>query len=300
MTSSVLTLYKLHNSNSSAHPSDNSTGLSRLGGIALAHLQPVSGPSLVCDRRTWSACSSFRSSPKTPTSLPPTQLPPHFYSTFSAMETNYTASLGPAIDLSHHVSEIAKARRFSPLKVRALSTLAWIPISACEICADLLPLPHLVWQSFAKYMMDPSVRSLAGGLPHPGFFPFETLSSMTLKPDAYQPAGVAPKQVRWLEKLLGSNLTSIEVPKYGKTRAELQLSSGLQYGAASGFAELTAFLREWTSVSPDPPLPLLRSPGLTLWNLRKSRPMTRTCQSLLDYHSSGLLQLGGPALRRID
>lgn len=100
-------------------------------------------------------------------------------------------------------------------------------------------------------MMDPSVRSLAGGLPHPGFFPFETLSSMTLKPDAYQPAGVAPKQVSWLEKLLGSNLTSIEVPKYGKTRAELQLSSGLQYGAASGFAELTAFLREWTSVRPD-------------------------------------------------
>jgi aromatic amino acid aminotransferase I len=96
-------------------------------------------------------------------------------------------------------------------------------------------------------MFDPTVRSLAGGLPNPGFFPFETLSSMTLSPTTYAPGGVTPKEASWLEKVFGKHLTQIEVPKYGKTKAELQLSSGLQYGGAAGFPALTAFLREWTT-----------------------------------------------------
>jgi hypothetical protein len=50
-------------------------------------------------------------------------LTPSYTDSTPTMETNYTAALGPAVDLSHHLSELARSRRFSPLKVRTPSTL---------------------------------------------------------------------------------------------------------------------------------------------------------------------------------
>lgn len=71
------------------------------------------------------------------------------------------------------------------------------------------------------------------------YFPFETLSAATLRPDIYAPMGVAPPKAKgWLSALLGKGLDFIEVPKYAKKQGGLQLKNGLQYGAASGFPEV--------------------------------------------------------------
>lgn len=99
-------------------------------------------------------------------------------------------------------------------------------------------------------MFDPTIASLAGGLPNAGFFPFETISASTLSPDTFAPAGVPPrKPLTWFESLFKNGLTFIETPKYGKKAGDLQLKDALQYGAASGLPKLNVFLKEWTKVS---------------------------------------------------
>ncbi|CDZ98639.1 Aromatic amino acid aminotransferase and related proteins [Phaffia rhodozyma] len=143
--------------------------------------------------------------------------------THSAALESHAASLENAVDMSHHLSTLAKERRSSPLK------------------------------SFAKYMFDPTVRSLAGGLPNEAYFPFETLSATTMHPDIYAPMGIEPGKAKsWLASLLGKSLDFIEVPKYAKKQGGLQLKNGLQYGAASGFQILSDFLTEWTKLAVPP------------------------------------------------
>lgn len=80
-------------------------------------------------------------------------------------------------------------------------------------------------------MFDPSIASLAGGLPNAGFFPFETLSALTLSPSTYAPAGVAPPKPKgWFESLFKDKLTFIETKKYATKTGDLELKSALQYG----------------------------------------------------------------------
>lgn len=96
---------------------------------------------------------------------------------------------------------------------------------------------------------DTLLLTLSPGLPSPKFFPFETLSSLTLDPATYAPAGVSPPLPKnWLSKLFASSLKFIETPKYAKA-GELQLATALQYGGGGGAAELIAFLKQWTQVS---------------------------------------------------
>ncbi|KAL7409247.1 pyridoxal phosphate-dependent transferase [Mrakia frigida] len=125
--------------------------------------------------------------------------------------------LPKALDMSHHLSTLSTSRRPSPLK------------------------------SLIRYMGDSSIRSLAGGLPNSKFFPFETLSSLTLDPAIYAPSGVpVPKPKSWIATLFDKGLQFIETPKYASNPRELQLSTALQYGGGGGSAELIAFLKEWT------------------------------------------------------
>ncbi|KAK9900469.1 PLP-dependent transferase [Cystobasidium minutum MCA 4210] len=139
-----------------------------------------------------------------------------------------------AIDLSHHLSELAKARRFSPLK------------------------------SFGKYMGVPGMISLAGGLPDPSYFPLESLSATLLSTETFSTSSqpeerkkhkAARSPAGWIASLFSKPQTKqVTVPKFAKepTKETLQLSGALQYGGADGLVFLQNFLREWTTILSPP------------------------------------------------
>jgi len=130
-----------------------------------------------------------------------------------------------AIDLSHHISELAKARRPSPLK------------------------------GLAKYMGVPGLISLAGGLPDPSYFPINSLSASLLSPETYasdEYSSLDPKQAGWLASWFKgtSKNKQITVPKYVKnpTKDSIGLSNALQYGGATGLVFLQEFIKDFQSI----------------------------------------------------
>ncbi|TDL29994.1 PLP-dependent transferase [Rickenella mellea] len=145
-----------------------------------------------------------------------------------------------AVDLSHHLSEVSKARSLSPLK------------------------------GYQKYFNRPGMIMLAGGLPDPAYFPIANLSADTLVQDSFDlsapPALPQPSSspFSWLWNLFSSSsqvprpterTAHISIPKYppGANPAPrpppgspIALAQALQYGAATGIPQLSAFLREFT------------------------------------------------------
>ncbi|KAK4052449.1 hypothetical protein OIV83_002251 [Microbotryomycetes sp. JL201] len=109
----------------------------------------------------------------------------------------------PSIDLSSHLSALARARQPSPLK------------------------------QMIQYMAQPGMTSFAGGLPHPAYFAFDSLSV-----DAYPPhaeLSIDAGQPRDMVKLSAT--------RYGEPGSDLSVA--LQYGSAHGYAPLVKFVREW-------------------------------------------------------
>ncbi|KAI0340764.1 PLP-dependent transferase [Trametopsis cervina] len=129
--------------------------------------------------------------------------------------------LPKAIDLTHHLSDLALAREVSPLKglVRLIT---------------------------------PDIIMLGGGLPHPSYFPFSDLSSNVLVPDTY---ALEPPQEKsnlsWVWKLFGAGTSkqkteTVTVPKYAsKPTEEVNLAVALQYGTAQGIIPLQKFVRNF-------------------------------------------------------
>lgn len=96
---------------------------------------------------------------------------------------------------------------------------------------------------------------LAGGLPSPNYFPFENISAQVLVPNSFKTVESSPAS--WLWGLLtGSRptTTSITVPKYveNATLNDIQLSTALQYGMATGLPALSAFNTTFVSKMFDP------------------------------------------------
>jgi aromatic amino acid aminotransferase I len=90
---------------------------------------------------------------------------------------------------------------------------------------------------------------MAGGIPSPDFFPFETLSAQILTVDALpldQPR--TPKKPGLFDWLWAKVPTvSITIPKYvpNAEPTTIQLATSLQYQAATGPPALPLFLREY-------------------------------------------------------
>lgn len=149
-----------------------------------------------------------------------------------------------SIDLSHHHSDLANARKTSPLK------------------------------GLQKYIKaDAHLIMLAGGLPAPTYFPFADIGGNALVPDSFYPTPSASGQSSsfgWLWKLLGSNkekseqvclhiptvmeyyiLTNvafkITIPKYPAIVGDLSLAEALQYGPASGLRQIQVIMKEFTT-----------------------------------------------------
>ncbi|KAL7424021.1 hypothetical protein Q5752_001606 [Cryptotrichosporon argae] len=141
----------------------------------------------------------------------------------SAVAPAYAArSLPLAKDQSHHINEVTRNRKASSLK------------------------------DMYQYMTVPGMALLAGGMPSPEFFPFETLSASILPTDymTLNPPRVPKTKKSLLSWLFGEHgpNTSFSIPKYApnpKDPMAIQLSTSLQYQSATGPPVLAAFLRKY-------------------------------------------------------
>jgi len=104
------------------------------------------------------------------------------------------------VDLSHHLSTLSKSRQASPLK------------------------------DIVRYMSEPGMISLAGGLPSASLFPFSSLKVEAFRSDTY----VNP------EDLSPPVLETLSLARNGKA-TDNTLSKAMQYTAGTGDVELTKF-----------------------------------------------------------
>lgn len=120
-----------------------------------------------------------------------------------------------AIDLSHHLSDVARARGVSPLK------------------------------ALQKYFGQPGIISLAGGLPSPAYFPFDSLSGEIQASDALPATPSRPTStLSWLWSYLSSKKadTTISIPKYPAHPGDINLATTLQYSTVEGLPQLRSFI----------------------------------------------------------
>ncbi|ORY23676.1 pyridoxal phosphate-dependent transferase [Naematelia encephala] len=120
---------------------------------------------------------------------------------------NSMESLPSAIDLSHHLTEVARSRHPSPLK-------------------DII-----------SYMSRPGMISLAGGLPHPSLFPFTALQAA-----AYPSSTVLDTA----SPAVPHQSVKLEIPYGASTSSPYSLTSLLQYSAPPGHLALLQFTKELT------------------------------------------------------
>ncbi|KAG9219324.1 hypothetical protein CCMSSC00406_0001734 [Pleurotus cornucopiae] len=127
-----------------------------------------------------------------------------------------------AIDLSHHLSNVSKARKTSPLK------------------------------GLQRYLGKEGMVQMAGGLPSPAYFPFSELSAEGLVPDSFPLSSTTSSSsaFSWLFKLFQSSRTQektthLTIPKYPVNPNDLNLAVSLQYGLAKGLPQLQKILDEF-------------------------------------------------------
>ncbi|KAI0751113.1 PLP-dependent transferase [Daedaleopsis nitida] len=130
-----------------------------------------------------------------------------------------------AIDLSHHLSALSRARATSPLK------------------------------GLARYFGRPDLISLAGGMPSEAYFPFAAISGDALVADSFAVTNQSGSSLSWLWKLFGARkekTNTIVVPKYPATKDDVNLATALQYGTATGLPQLQKFIKEFVGKVYDP------------------------------------------------
>ncbi|KAJ5176880.1 uncharacterized protein N7482_002757 [Penicillium canariense] len=130
------------------------------------------------------------------------------------------------LDLSHHFSYASKNR--SPSSVK----------------------------SFYKYFTIPNIANFAGGLPHPTYFPFDTLEATVARPQRLQPSSKDD-----------SKADRVIVPKESKTAdpsRKIDLTTALQYGTAEGYPPLFSFLRQFVRDHLHPNVPYEGGPEIIL------------------------------------
>ncbi|KAJ6515922.1 pyridoxal phosphate-dependent transferase [Mycena sanguinolenta] len=131
-----------------------------------------------------------------------------------------------AIDLSHHLSAVSRARQTSPLK------------------------------GLQRYWGRPGLISLAGGLPSPEYFPFTDVSSNILVANSFPiERDQDSSSFSWLWKLLGGGkerTTFVSVPKYPAQPGDANLATALQYGMSSGIPQLQKIVHDFSTKVYDP------------------------------------------------
>ncbi|GAA6061023.1 hypothetical protein JCM10212_001079 [Sporobolomyces blumeae] len=130
------------------------------------------------------------------------------------MSTSLAMDKPLAIDLSHHLSTLAKSRVPSPLK------------------------------GMYKYFTRPGILMLAGGLPPPAYFPYESIECTTLKPNSFKTTQPGYVQAVW-NWIKGVETDRWTISKWDADKQKVQLSTALQYGTAAGLFPLAQFIHEF-------------------------------------------------------
>lgn len=125
-------------------------------------------------------------------------------------------ALPKSIDLSHHLSALARARESTPLL------------------------------GLIKYWGKPGVVSLAGGFPHPGYFPFSTVGGSVLAADAF-PLAVPPADAQSTERFNVDGAGMLLDVEIGKTGGTVNLAGALQYALVMGLEPLRKWIADFTA-----------------------------------------------------
>ncbi|KAI2641874.1 aromatic amino acid aminotransferase [Hypomontagnella submonticulosa] len=143
-------------------------------------------------------------------------------------------------DMSHHFSDVTKARVPSQMK------------------------------QFYKYFQIPGIGQLAGGLPNAGLFPFDTLEAQTASPDRWTPSpnypdpdGVLSSQMAATSISKQAIASHMVVPHDAPTsdmKRKIDLASALQYGQADGYPPLLSFIRQFAREVLHPNVPYRGGP----------------------------------------
>ncbi|RMZ80479.1 hypothetical protein DV737_g2998, partial [Chaetothyriales sp. CBS 132003] len=148
----------------------------------------------------------------------------------------------PPLDLSHHLSRNTLRRKHSEVK------------------------------RFYKYFGIPGIQNLAGGLPHPDYFPYDTLEASVALPNRFKPtsskvAGPLSEQLAGPSLSDRAHCSRVLVP-HDSSEANLlrriDLSTALQYGTAQGYPPLCSFLRAFTRDHLHPNVPYRGGPEIIL------------------------------------
>ncbi|KAK7953961.1 hypothetical protein PG996_014847 [Apiospora saccharicola] len=158
-------------------------------------------------------------------------------------------------DMSHHFSDVTLARLPSKMK------------------------------EYYKYFLIPGIGQLAGGLPNPQFFPYDTLEAQTAKPERWTPTPNRPGADDSLTSQLAStsllpdkkNKSSspdpraapehVVVPHDGEGSDPLKkvdLTTALQYGLAAGYPALLSFVRQFARENLHPNVPYEGGPEVVM------------------------------------
>ncbi|KAI1438730.1 aromatic amino acid aminotransferase 1 [Xylaria sp. CBS 124048] len=149
-------------------------------------------------------------------------------------------------DLSHHYSDLTKARKPSAIKM------------------------------FYKYFIIPGIGNFAGGLPNPQYFPFDTLEAQSAHPDRWTPTPNRPGADALSSPMASANITSkksanaashLVVPHDADSSdmsKKIDLATSLQYGQASGYPPLLSFVRQFSRECLHPNVPYRGGPEVAL------------------------------------
>ncbi|KAK8002798.1 hypothetical protein PG989_002517 [Apiospora arundinis] len=161
-------------------------------------------------------------------------------------------------DMSHHFSDVSLARTPSKMK------------------------------EYYKYFLIPGIGQLAGGLPHPQFFPYDTLEAQTAKPERWTPTPNRPGADSAIASQLASTSLSSPPPPPPKNKTpdpraapehvvvphdgveggnplkKVDLTTALQYGQANGYPALLSFVRQFTRENLHPNVPYEGGPEVVM------------------------------------
>ncbi|CEQ40216.1 SPOSA6832_01805 [Sporobolomyces salmonicolor] len=170
------------------------------------------------------------------------------YSISAVLPSLATASdrLPEAIDLSHHLSLLARSRPPHADLAPSLLPVPRSPAAPPRQLGHLVLVSFRLLRSFSKYFSRPGILMLAGGLPPPEYFPFENISATSLASNTFKTASPGLLQSAW-NYIKGVQTDHFTINKYEEDASKIQLSSALQYGTAAGLPPLAQFIYDFTA-----------------------------------------------------
>jgi DNA-binding transcriptional MocR family regulator len=87
------------------------------------------------------------------------------------------------------------------------------------------------------------------GLPNPSYFPYDTLEAKSALPDRFKPTPNAG------DKAESAQIVVPHLSKTGNPFTQIDLTTALQYGQASGYPPLLSFIRQFTLQNLHPNIP---------------------------------------------